>query len=160
MKMKLTLSTGILICLCLSSCITSSVVATAAGVKALGEAGSAVTKNVTSLFSGNQAPANIAGKIVSIAGSVKNADGSTLQMNDAFSFAENNTATRNIGGQNQSLTYTPKEKNSAIITISSANGMQETYTLTFHSTDAGSYTYEQTCQNAGVATGEGTFNIK
>lgn len=160
MKMQLTLTAGSLICLGLSSCITSTVVATAAGVKALGGATSSVTGNVTGLFTGDYAPTNMADKVITFSGNRKDAKGTAESHNDALSFAAKGISTRNSGTQTQVLAYTHKAKNQGIITVSTPAGILETYTLTFDSASSGSYTYVRQGDTADYATGEGTFKVK
>ncbi|MBQ1959930.1 MAG: hypothetical protein II349_00200 [Akkermansia sp.] len=149
-----------LLCAGLSSCVTSAVMASAAGMKALEEASSTVSENVTGFFYGSQAPTNLADKIVSFTGTTKQADGSTQQMTDALPFAAQGVSQRTVGGQNQVLAYIRETENIGIITISTPAGIQETYTMNFSSADSGTYTYERPGNEAPATTGEGTFKIK
>lgn len=158
---KLLISTACaLLCTGLSSCVTSAVVATAAGVKALEEATSSVSDNVTGFFYSSQAPTSLADKIVTLTGTIKHADGSTLQMTDALPFAAQGISQRTVGGQNQELAYERKTENIGIITLSSPSGILETYTMNFSAADTGTYTYERQGDTADYSTGEGTFKLK
>lgn len=158
---KLLISTACaLLCTGLSSCVTSTVVATAAGVKAIGDATDAVSKNVSNFFYGSQAPIDMADKIVTMTGSFKKADGTTRQMTDALPFAAQGISQRTVNGQNQVLAYTRKTENIGIITVSTPAGIQETYTMNFSAADSGTYTYERHGDAAESATGEGTFKVK
>ncbi|MBR5523035.1 MAG: hypothetical protein IKV82_06190 [Akkermansia sp.] len=155
MKKQLFLAVGISVCMSVPSCISSSVVAATAGAGALSDAASSLTDNVTSLITGNKAPATLAGDIVSLTGTTTDAAGVSQSTTDAISFAKTGITTRNLGGNNQIITYTCKNKDTGIITLSIPDGTVETYTLTFADTNDGTYTY------AGHnTTGQGTFSIK
>ncbi len=160
MKHQLTLTAGILLCLSLSSCITSGVVAAAAGAKAIGDATSALTDNVTGFITGDKAPASLAGKIVALSGSVKDAANTSQNTSDALSFAEAGASTRTVNGTTQTLSYVHTVPNTGVIAITAPTGLTEIYTLTFTGSDKGTYTYERKGDAANTATGEGSFTIK
>ncbi len=160
MKKQMISTAGALVCMGLSSCVTSTVVATAAGVEAIGNATEAVSKNVSGFFYGSQAPTGMADKIVTMTGSFQKADGTTQQMTDALPFAAQGVSQRTVNGQNQVLAYTRKTENIGVITVSTPAGILETYTMNFSAADSGTYTYERHGDAAESATGEGTFKIK
>lgn len=160
MKKQMISTAGALVCMGLSSCVTSTVVATAAGVKAIGDATETVSKNVSGFFYSNQAPTSMADKIVTMTGSFKKTDGTTQQMTDALPFAAQGISQRTVSGQNQVLAYTRKTDNIGVITVSTPTGILETYTMNFSAADSGTYTYERQGDTANYATGEGTFKVK
>lgn len=160
MKKQMISTAGALVCLGLSSCVTSTAIATAAGVKALGDATESVSKNVSGFFYGSQAPTGMADKIVTMTGHIQKADGTTQQMTDALPFAAQGISQRTVSGQNQVLAYTRKTENIGVITVSTPAGILETYTMNFSAADSGTYTYQRHGDAAESATGEGTFKVK
>lgn len=155
MKKQLFLAVGISVCMSVPSCISSSVVAATAGAGALSNAASSLTDNVTSLITGTKAPASLAGDIVTLTGTTTDAAGVSQSTTDAIAFAKTGITTRNLGGNNQIITYASKDKNTGVITLSIPDGAVETYTLTFADSDSGTYTYAGNNTN-----GKGTFSIK
>ena len=155
MKKQMSLIASALFCVSIPSCISSTMVAATAGAGVLSDAASALTDNVTSYITGTKAPATLAGKIVSLSGTTKGADGVTQSTTEALSFAQTGITTRSVGGQNQIIAYNYTNKNTGAISLTLPDNTVETYTLTFSDTDSGTYTY-----TGHGATGEGTFSIK
>lgn len=160
MKNQLLISICALLGVSLSSCVSSTVVAAAAGAKAIGEASASISENVTGLFGCDKAPESLAEKIVTLTGTLTTADNSNNTIRDTLAFSSDGETTRTINGHTQTLTYARLGENKGCITLSIMGEATETYTLIFTQKNSGTFTYERQSTQGTTSGGEGSFSIK